>query len=79
MEKWYRIVERKRADKKNIEGIEECVSPSHAKNTIKVDEWANWKHSFRLIFDFEGQIFVFDSGVVTELADKIKKLKHNQT
>lgn len=75
-EKYYRIIDRKRKEKRNLEGISE-MKPDGMQPIKKVviKNWNNWDHSFWVnIIEGEDSI-VFDSGVIEELYEEIQKLK----
>jgi hypothetical protein len=72
----YKIVNRPRKDRKNIEGIENRHQKGRpSKNTIDIEEWTDWDSSFWVRIERSGDYVIVDSGVIEELAEKIKYLR----
>ena len=74
----YRIVQKKRQEKKNMNGI----SPFKAKGKtapIEITNWNSWKSSYWVCLrDYKDQMIILDSGVIEELASAIKRIKQGK-
>ena len=73
----FRVVEKIRKEKKNLEGIERVIrkEPDRFHNTahrIYIDKWNNWETSLWIGFKEGDDEIVVDSGVIQELAKEIE-------
>lgn len=73
--KKYRIVDTKRSEKKNLEGIVELKPRGRTDRKVTIRNWGNWNNSFWIKFDDYGDKIIVDSGVIEELYNEIQKLK----
>ena len=75
----FRIIDKKKREKKNLEGIDPLLRNRGQSNIIEIKNWRNWKYSFWVKITKYGGSVIVDSGVIEELAEKIRQLRKKKS
>ncbi len=72
----YRIISKKRNEKKSLEGIVKAKRKLRKEQSgVSISDWNTWENSFWVKIQTYSNSVIIDSGVIEELAKEIKRLK----